>query len=213
MTNNILISVIMLTRNYAQVFQESIDSILMQTLTSFELIIVDSNYNRSTDSKLDLLEDKRITYINDIDSNYISSLNEAISQAKGKYVTLTDENSIMHCQKLEKQFIYMEDNSNVDCSFTWTKVFGYCDFHLNNNFNREELALVLLQRNPIIHSSAMFRKSSLINWNIFSGLYKVEYLFVENYRLWVTLLTRECEFGFIPEILLSYKVSEYQYPS
>lgn len=196
-------------RNSGKGLEESIGSILKQTFTSFELIIVDCDSN--TDRELELLKDERIVYIDNTKPNYIDSLNEAISRAKGKYLTMTDENSIMNNQTLEKQYIYMERNSNIDCCFTWTKVSGYCDFHLNKNFNREELTLALLEKDSIIHSSAMFRKSSLIQWNLFPGLYEAEYLFVENYRLWTVLLTKGCEFGFIPETLLNYKVSGNQY--
>jgi glycosyltransferase involved in cell wall biosynthesis len=212
MNEQVLISVVMLIYNPDQVLERCIKSVIGQTLRSLEFIIVDCDRTGYTSTILEQFQDEKIVNIVNWQPNYIDSLNKAISQSKGKYITLTDSNSILHKQKLEKQYMFLENNIDIDSCITRVKTFGSCSFNIRNSFSRDETTLTLLTKNPIISSSIMFRKSSLIEYGLFQELYEKEFLYVENYRLWTVLITKGCRFGFLPEVLLDYWISGYQYP-
>ena len=94
--NNPLVSVVMSVYNSEKYLKEAIESILNQTYTNFEFIIVNDG---STDSSLDIIQeymkkDERIVLISRDNKGLPYSLNEGIEKAKGKYIARMDADDI-----------------------------------------------------------------------------------------------------------------------
>ena len=112
------ISVIMPTHNRAQTFlPKAIDSILEQTYTDFEFIIIDDG---STDNTRQILidyqeKDPRIKLIlNAQNEGLVASLNKGLSRAKGKYIARMDDDDISLPMRFEKQIRFLQNHPQID---------------------------------------------------------------------------------------------------
>lgn len=106
-----LVSVIMPTYNCGAFISESIDSVLAQTYTDWELIIVDDCSTDDTDRIVGSYHDRRIRYIRNA-QNMGAALtrNRALREARGRYIAFLDSDDLWLPEKLEKQIAFMETN-------------------------------------------------------------------------------------------------------
>jgi len=116
---NEFVSIIMPSYNTAKYIAESIDSVINQTHTNWELIIVDDCSTDNTDEIIKpYLEDSRIKYLkNEKNSGAAVSRNYALREAKGKWIAFLDSDDIWYPEKLEKQIDFMMKN-NYSFSYT-----------------------------------------------------------------------------------------------
>lgn len=116
---NDLVSIIMPSYNTAQYISESIDSVINQSYTNWELIIVDDCSSDNTDEVIKpYLSDKRIRYLkNEKNSGAAVSRNYALREAKGKWIAFLDSDDIWEAEKLSMQLDFMKKNNYV---FTYT---------------------------------------------------------------------------------------------
>lgn len=106
-----LVSIIMPSYNTGAFIEDSIQSVLNQTYSNWELIIVD---DCSTDNTLEILEkindDRIIILKNAKNSGAAVSRNKALRKAKGQWVAFLDSDDLWHPEKLEKQIAFMKTN-------------------------------------------------------------------------------------------------------
>lgn len=107
-----LVSIIMPSYNTAEYIAESIQSVLEQSYTDWELIVVDDCSTDNTDEVIKpYLTDGRIKYFkNGKNSGAAVSRNHALREAKGKWIAFLDSDDLWMPDKLEKQIRYMEMN-------------------------------------------------------------------------------------------------------
>ena len=107
-----LVSIIMPSYNTAEYIAESIQSVLEQSYTDWELIVVDDCSTDNTDEVIKpYLTDGRIKYYkNEKNSGAAVSRNHALREAKGKWIAFLDSDDLWMPDKLEKQIRYMEMN-------------------------------------------------------------------------------------------------------
>lgn len=116
---NDLVSVIMPSYNTARYISETIESVLTQTYTNWELIIVDDCSTDNTDEVVKpFLSDDRIKYMkNETNSGAAISRNRALREAEGKWIAFLDSDDLWLPEKLEKQIAFMKKN---DHRFSYT---------------------------------------------------------------------------------------------
>ena len=106
-----LVSIIMPSYNTALFIAETIQSVLNQTYTNWELIIVDDCSTDNTDEVLENIKDSRIRYFkNDKNSGAAVSRNKALREARGQWIAYLDSDDLWMPEKLEKQIHFMETN-------------------------------------------------------------------------------------------------------
>lgn len=112
---NDLVSVIMPSYNTGKFISETIKSVINQTYSNWELIIIDDCSTDSTDNIVsDFLIDNRIKYYkNELNAGAAESRNKALRLAKGKWIAFLDSDDLWYPQKLEKQIGFMEKNNYV----------------------------------------------------------------------------------------------------
>ena len=124
-TMNDLVSIIMPSYNTGMYIKNSINSVLEQTYTNWELIIVD---DCSSDNTLDIISsynDERIRlFVNENNLGAALTRNRALREAKGKWIAFLDSDDIWESTKLQEQIKFMEDNNY---SMTYT------DYRICNN--------------------------------------------------------------------------------
>lgn len=118
--NNPLVSIITPNYNCSRFITETIESVLAQTYTNWEMIIVD---DCSTDNSYQISleysqKDSRIkVYKNDKNSGAAFSRNSALDIAQGEYIAFLDSDDLWETVKLEKQINFMQD---TNCDFSYT---------------------------------------------------------------------------------------------
>lgn len=197
------ISVIMPVFNSEKYIREAIDSILSQTFTDFEFIIID---DASTDSTMDIIQsyvDKRIMVIhNSINLGNYASRNIGLKKAKGKYIAVMDADDQAFPDRFIIQYKYMEENPDV-------LVCG-SRFYINNcvvekPLTYEDIQIALLQDNCFLHSSLFIRKEVISD----IGGYNEEYYYSSDYDLLcnISLVGRIVN---LPDILMRYRTHTEQ---
>lgn len=125
-----LVSIIMPSYNTAQYIEKTIKSVLDQTYTNWELLIVDDCSTDNTDEVVkNYLTDKRINYLkNEQNSGAAVSRNRALREAKGQWIAFLDSDDLWMPEKLEKQICFMKEKGYF---------FSYTDYEeINAEGNR-----------------------------------------------------------------------------
>ncbi|WP_431427650.1 glycosyltransferase family 2 protein [Bacteroides hominis] len=209
----IKISVILPVYNAQKTIVESINSILQQTYSDFELIVIDDGSTDDSKRIIKNYNDKRIIFIeNTRNRGLIYTLNRGLMLARGKYIARMDADDISLPTRLEKQLKVMEANPNIIVCGTQIKKIGIRKKRLsiipNEIYKRDSISNKnRLAFDPCFaHPSTMIRKEILINNNI---LYNENYIYAEDYKLWIDLLMYG-DFYNIQEKLLLYRISDTQ---
>ncbi len=107
-----LVTIITPSYNTGRFIGETINSVLSQTYTNWEMIIVDDCSSDNTDTIVQpFLSDKRIKYLkNEKNSGAAISRNYALREAKGRWIAFLDSDDLWMPTKLEKQIAFMEKN-------------------------------------------------------------------------------------------------------
>lgn len=162
--------------------KESIESILFQTFTDFELIILnDSPDNIELEKFVKSYDDKRIVYAKNKQNMGITpSRNKLLDMARGEYIAVFDHDDISLPQRLEKEINVLDTHSNIGLVSGWEKWFG----DKQNIFKTPEadmdIRIMMTADNYISHTACMIRKSVLDEHHI---RYKEEYSPAEDYKL------------------------------
>lgn len=123
-----IVSVVMPTYNRASFLKRSIESILDQTFSDFEFIIVDDGSNDNTQEILNyyVKKDKRIRILRNNTNKGISySRNRGLDAAKGKYIAVMDSDDMSYPWRLKRSVDFLERNPDI------TGVSGIYDWHFN----------------------------------------------------------------------------------
>ena len=132
------LSVIMPVYNAGNYLSETIESILNQTHTDFEFIILNDN---STDNSLAIIQrymakDSRIILINKLQNMGPASLrNEGFGIAKGEFIALMDADDIALPTRFQKQITLLKNNPEIGVCGTWFTFFGAKKIRLSNIVN------------------------------------------------------------------------------
>ena len=118
-----LVSIIMPTYNCARFIRESIDSVLAQTYTNWELIIVDDSSTDNTAEMIANFNDPRIHYLrNEQNEGAALTRNKALRAVKGRYIAFLDSDDLWHPDKLERQIAFMEQNGYAFTYHEYTEI-------------------------------------------------------------------------------------------
>ena len=173
--------------NGAKFLNDAIDSILDQTYTNFEFIIVD---DKSTDSSLKIIKsysDKRIKVLkNRTNSGVAFSLNKALKVAKGKYIARMDADDISYPTRIEKQIKFLDKNPNIIAVGTQVKIINNDNQIIGTRHypvDSKQCHDYLMLTSPIQHPTLMARAQAYKKIG-----YTSEYKTAEDWDLYFKLL-------------------------
>ena len=186
--------------NAASTIHQSVNSIIGQTFTNWELVVVD---NCSTDDSLTVvknLDDDRIKIIA-LDKNHgrTPALAIALENARADFVAILDADDISSQDRLQQQFDFLTNNPNILVVGSW---YRNIDQHGNliNEVKTPTASVDVMRQmasdNPIVNSSAMFRAESARA----VGGYNQKYLYAQDFALWLAL-AKVGEFAILPKFL------------
>lgn len=195
---------------------QSVNSILNQTYSNFEFIII--NDNPLNDDTINLLKsfaksDSRVVLVfNDKNIGLTKSLNKGLRLAKGKYIARMDADDESLPCRFAKQFAYLEERPNLVLLGGNVEYFGKrAFFHVDDmvKYDNDSIKAELLIRNCIVHSTVFIRNKVLKDNNI---TYDENFRQSQDYRLW-ELLYDYGQFENLNEVLLKYRYSSQQISS
>jgi len=190
------VTVLLPVYNAAPYIREAVDSVLAQTYTPFELLIINDG---STDGTAEILEsytDPRIRLVHQPNMGLIKTLNKGIELAQGKYVARFDADDVCYPERLQEQVDFLNENpeyvligSEADYmddegNFLFRYKFKY--------YEDEEIRAAGFMICPVIHSAAMFVKDKVIA----AGGYDDHAITFEDHLLWRDL----AEYGKIKNV-------------
>lgn len=197
------VSVLMSVYNTKEKFlREAIESILSQTFTDFEFLIVNDGSQNNSEEVILSYKDDRIKYIiNEKNLGLVGSLNKGLKIAQGEYIARFDADDISLPQRLEKQVKFMDENPNV--GLLGTQYESFPKKRISNLLTDSKLIkeTLLVESNQFGHPTVMIRKSVLDNYNL---QYDKRALHMEDYKMWLDI-SKVTEIANLSEILLHYR--------
>jgi glycosyltransferase involved in cell wall biosynthesis len=194
---NPIVSVIVPTYNRKELLKETIHSILSQTFTDFELIIVDNYSDYDIFSHIESFNDSRIRVVQNRNNGIIAkNRNFGINIAKGKYIAFTDDDDLWLPTKLEKCLYYFSNNKSVDMICTNEYVFSdKTSMKTNLNLLQEiykdqhlDFKNLFLEGNIISGSTVVIRKECFNEIGLYDE--SLKYIYTEDYQLWLRMATK-----------------------
>ncbi len=199
------ISVLLPVYNGEKYLKESIDSILQQTFSDFELLVISDGSTDESHRIIESYTDKRIRFIkNEKNKGLIFTLNRGLGEARGKYIARMDQDDISIPSRLQEQYDFLERNTGVALVGGWAEIIDENNNHLGYKRLPSEYFLIkfeLLFRNPFIHSTIFFRKEIIQRL----GGYNKDYEHAEDYELY-SEMSDKYKIVNLPKILLKFRV-------
>ena len=200
------VSVIITTYKRANLVSHAIESVLAQTYTDYEIIVVNDGSPDNTKEVLDQFGDK-ITAIHQENQGVSAARNAGIKSAQGQYIAFLDDDDLWVQNKLEKQVACLESNPNIGLVYsdmfcfnengvfpdTWEKA---------NPTPPVQQSWILFLRNFIPTPSVVVRRDCLDK----VGLFDETLTTCEDYDLWLRI-TEKWSVHFLNEPLVNYRRS------
>ncbi len=188
--------------------REMIESILSQTFTDFEFLILnDSPDNQEIENMVFeyVKNDKRIKYYkNERNLGITPSRNKLLKLATGEYLAIFDHDDISLPTRLEQEVAYLDAHPYVGVVSGWLQYFGDKNFVLKTPEIDSVIKIKLTTGCYIMHTAAMIRKTVLVANDI---EYEECYTPAEDYRLWKKLMS-VTQFHNIQDVLVKYRWHE-----
>lgn len=200
-----MISIILATYNGERYIKQSIDSILNQTFTEFELLI---GFNGTTDKSKDIVKkysDPRIRVFDyGDDKGKSKTLNKLLNETKFDWIALQDDDDFWIDTKLEKQVNYIDKGCDVIGTFiNYINEDGQIIGRPNLcSFTDDIKHLSLSGLNQVANTSTIFKKEIALE----IGGWREGFDGIEDYDFWLRLLRRDKKFINIPEELVNHRL-------
>lgn len=202
------ISVIFPAYNCEIFLARAIKSVLEQSFTDFEFIIINDGSTDNTEFIILSFPDSKIVYLkNEKNKGLIFSLNRGIEIARGKYIVRMDADDICLPQRFEIQKIFLDTHPETAVVASTIRFIdengettGFWPLD-QETLNHEQIRRVMLKENCIAHPSVMGRTEIFKKYK-----YKDYQKNIEDYDLWLRMLSRGLRIEKIAEPLLLYRV-------
>lgn len=205
------ISLIMSVYNGEDYLAETIESVLSQTFTEWEFIIINDCSTDNTSKILAeyALKDERIkVHTNETNLRLPSSLNKALSLAKGRYIARMDADDICMPDRLQKQYDFMEAKPNVDlssCRFMTLKNGVYASGGCGGKDDDNSIKALLLVTNPILHPGIIAKAEVIKELG-----YDKNFTCTEDIELWTRFVLNNKKVEILSEYLMIYRLHDKQ---
>ena len=191
---NPTISVIMSVYNGERYLKDSIESILNQSFSDFEFIIINDG---STDNSNNIIieyskSDSRIVFVNQKNIGLTKSLNKGLKIAKGEYIARQDSDDISDEKRFENQINFLIKGYDICCCrhfiINYNKISPGFGFYLWKP--------LLLLKNTIIHGTMMINKRKLIEL----GGYDDNFIYSQDYKLIIDFINNGCKVKYLKNV-------------
>lgn len=198
------VTVLMPVFNAASYVRKAIRSILNQTYSDLELLIVDDGSTDATQHIILSIKDQRIQYIeNTKNIGLAESLNKGLAIIDSEYIVRMDADDFCHRRRVEWQVDFMDSRKEIGVSGTWLKTFGDwktrgCSKYMTHP---EDLKICTFFRSPVAHATVIIRNSVNRDNTL---RYDPRFNRTEDYDLWERIIG-SVTFGNLPKVTYYYR--------
>ena len=186
--------------NAASTIEESVRSVLAQTFTDFELVLVDDLSSDNSIALIEKISDPRIKIKKLVTRHRrTKALNQGLQICSGEYIAVLDADDIAYPTRFAKQISFLEENPKIVAVGTWFtninengELISRSEFKTSSSDIRRSLAF----NSVLVHSSMMYRRSVA---NLQGG-YLEDFDYAQDFALWIAL-AEVGDIGAIPEQL------------
>jgi glycosyltransferase involved in cell wall biosynthesis len=199
------VSIVMAAKNYARFLPEAVESVLAQTFSDWELLIIDDG---STDNTPDVvhpfLADPRVRYTRADRLGQPRAKNLGITLARGEFIAFLDADDAWEPEKLEKQLPLFHNRPEVGVVYCRRRLMDEAGNLMPRRQSpqppRGRILDRMIVQNHVCFSSAMVRRI------VFShvGMFDPEWDLAIDYDLWLRV-ARHYEFDVVDEELVRYR--------
>lgn len=190
--------------NLGDYLQDAVDSVMAQTFTDWELIIVDDG---STDEKTTKVVESikkdhpEFKVFSKKNSGLADTRNYGIKKASGEYIVCLDADDMLAPDYLEKTAQVLERDKQKKLGFvtTWLREFGERD----NLWKTSDYDVPMLLLNNTVHAGSLFRKEV---WTKIGGYRKMKIGGYEDWDFWLSMVELGYEWDIVPEALFLYRI-------
>jgi len=198
------VTVLMSVYNASEYLAEALESILTQTFTDFEFLVIDDGSAEPLDHVMSGCKDDRIRIVRQENKGLTRSLNRGVRLAKGKYIARMDADDVSDSERLELQAAELDADSGLDLVGSYFDVID----GKGNLLERKEPYIDPIYRlwrlqfhNNYGHGSIMLRKETVIR----AGMYDEDLRYAQDYDLWSRVSTKN-NTKIIPKALYRYRM-------
>ncbi len=191
------VSVVMPAYNAAAYLPEAVRSILEQTFTDFELIVVDDGSTDDGPKILASFDDARLRVVRQENAGVAAALNAGLAEANGEYIARMDADDIAAPHRLAVQVAFLNrwpKIAAVSCELVFIDGDGNAlEYGIRRPCSPLAIRRATLLGAPIVHAALLARASFFERY----GGYRVEMKHVEDYDLWVRAMN-DARFAALP---------------
>lgn len=191
------------TYNCGKYIKQTLESILRQNYSDYELLIIDDGSTDNTEEIVKDFKDHRIIYLkNECNLGIVKTLNKGITLAKGEYIARMDADDIMLGNRLKEQVEFLDSRPDYGMVGGWYQVTdeaGNLMDSLRTTQSHEDIKLGLLFRNQFAHPAVTMRTHLVRKIK-----YKQDFLYTEDYDLWCRM-AEVTKVANLPKFYLSYR--------
>ncbi len=198
------VSIIIPCYNLGQYLDEAIKSVMEQTFTDWELIVIDDgSTDEETQKVLDRLNYAKTKLIRTKNQGLPVARNTGIKLARGKYIACLDADDLYDSQFLEKTVKVLDDDTEQKIGFvtTWVQLFGAKD----GIWKTEDYNPILLATKNVVHVASLFRKTCWTEVGGYSESLKIGY---QDWDFWLKIVAEGYRWTCLKEPLFSYRMRE-----
>lgn len=202
------VSVVLPAYNCEKYIAKSIESVLHQTFTDFEFIIINDGSTDRTEEIIKSFSDPRILYqVNNTNKGLVFTLNKGIDIANGRYIARMDGDDIALPDRFEKQLNYLDKKNNVDLLATVVSLIDENDNQCGTwrsderNTSEKDIRKQLPKDNCIAHPTVMGKTETFKKYK-----YDHTQSQSEDYDLWLRMMSGGVIIHKLPEPLLLHRI-------
>lgn len=203
MSHPSLISVVLPVYNCELYIREAVESILAQTYTAFELIVVNDGSTDGTAAILAGISDPRLRVMAQPNGGIVKALNAGLQAAKGQFIARQDADDISLPERFARQMAYLQANPEVMVCGTWAEVIDVQNRVIglhNHPAGSNAIKFHTIFDTFFVHSTVLFRRELIDT----IGLYSDDTSIFEDFNYW-SRVTRRYPTANLPEVLLRYR--------
>jgi glycosyltransferase involved in cell wall biosynthesis len=203
------VTVVMAAYNAGRFLRYAIDSILCQSFSDFEVLLIDDGSTDDTRAIVQSYRDARLRLLgNDRNRGVVYTRNRGLELADGAYVAPMDADDVAHHERLERQVAFLDSHPDIAMVGTWVNMIdeqGNPFLILRSPTDSQTIYETLLDYNTFFHSSVMFRKHAVLA----VGGYRGSADLAQDWDLWLRL-SEQYALANLDEVLLDYRVHGMQ---
>lgn len=198
------VSVVIPAYNAMAYLPETVRSVLSQTFTDFEVLIINDGSSDKIVEWASGLVDSRVKLISQENQGTCGARNTGIAHARGEYIALLDADDLWEQTKLEKQIRFLEDNPEVGLVYTWTVLVDtqgkptgrMSTFQAEGDVWKQIVVCQFLTCSSVVVRRCCFKTVGVFDRNL---------LFSEDWDMWIRIASHY-SFAAIKQPLVRYRL-------